>query len=390
MTQNNYLSNLIKDLTPTEVFDYYDEPRFYSCHDKVGQVFLVYWIDETDNYDSWLYLRVSPERYSSLKSGNISIAKVLSTPEEGFAFVVNNYGTHFSAEEISSKNIEPDWLPPIDRYLNLHESALPSKTLPEKTLSAVEIARRSDREVIDLAFGKLYNGYEMGCGKLGKLLDSFQNVIYAFSCGKEFDGRRVPEKIKFNNEFLATGLFASSFGIRLQSKGSNVFSDNETTNAIETLAHLISTLEYPEAMSAELHHLSILARSRFKHLLRVLVDSEVSIKTDWGSPSGRTLQSQVSIHEIVRALRKLEETDDATTRVVERPANLVGVDVESDFFALKIESNEIIKGKLSKSISNRQFDVPCRIIAKLEESCVIDPLTDKEKWSYVLVDFEKT
>ncbi len=389
MTQNNYLNNLIKDLTPIEVFDYYDGPRFYSCRDKVGQVFLVYWIDETDDYDSWLYLRVSSERYSSLKSGNISIAKTLSTPEEGFAFVVNNYGARFSIEEISTVNIEPDWLPPIDRYLSLHESALLTKTLPEKTLSAVEIAKRSNRQVIDVAFDKQSNTYEMGCGKLGRLLDSFQNVIYALACDSMSSVRRVPENIKFNSEVLVTGLFASSFGVRLQSRCGDVFSNDETASEIENLAKLISILENPEKVPEVLHSFNILARSRFKHLLQVLVNSEVSIKVDWGSPSGRALQSKASFNEILRALQKLEETDEATTDTVKRPANLVGVDVQSDFFALIVEGNEIIKGKLSEGASKRNFDIPSQIIAELKASCVIDPLTDKEKWSYVLVDFEK-
>lgn len=389
MSQSDYFKSLIRDLTPIEIFDYYDIPRFYSCRDKVGQIFLVYWIDETDDYDSWLYLRVSEERYSSLKNGNISVAKVLSNPEEGFAFVISNFGSDFSIEEISTVDIDPEWIPPDDYYLSLHESATP-KTLPEKTLSAVELARRSDRQVVDLAFVKQDNVYEMGCGKLGKLLDSFQNVITALSCGEQFNGRRIPEKIKFDSEILATGLFASSFGVRLQSKGGDIFSDDDRTNATKMLAHLLSSLQQPKKLPEELHRFNILARSRFKYLLNVLVNSEVSIKSDWGSPSGETLQSQISFSEIKLALQQLEESDSPTTQTVIRPAKLVGVDIESDFFALKIENNEIIKGKLSISVSERQFDVPCQINAKLEESCAIDPLTDKEKWSYVLVDFEKT
>lgn len=384
MSRSDYLSSLIKNLTPIQVFDYYDGPKFYSCSDKIGQVFLVYWIDETNEHSSWLYLRISPERYLSLKNGNVSIAEALSNPEEGSAFIVKNYGLDFSVEEISAAHIEPDWLPPINDYLHLKES-----TLPEKTLSAVEIAERLNRQVIDLAFDKLSNTYQMGCGKLGKLLDSFQNVIYALACDAQLDVRRVPEVIKFNSEILVTGLFASSFGIRLQSKNSELFSSDETTNAIEALVNLISTLETPEKVPEELHRFNILARSRFKHLLRVLVDSEVSIKADWGSPFGKTLQSRASFNKIARSLKKLEETDAATKNTIERSATLVGVDVESDFFALKIEGNEIIKGKLSKSVSSRNFDVPSPIIAELEESCVIDPLTDREKWSYILIDFKR-
>jgi hypothetical protein len=234
-----------------------------------------------------------------------------------------------------------------------------------------------------------HDGVENKFTVLGRLLDSLQNVIYALACDSRPSVRRVPEDIKFKSEVLVTGLFASSFGVRLQSRCGDVFSNDETASAIETLAKLISTLENPEKVPDVLHSFNILARSRFKHLLQVLVNSEVSIKTDWGSPSGGALQSQASFNEIWRALQKLEETDEATTDTVKRPANLVGVDVQSDFFALIVEGNEIIKGKLSKVVSKRHFDIPSQIIAELKESCVIDPLTDKEKWSYVLIDFEK-
>jgi hypothetical protein len=384
MAQNNYLTRLVKDLVPFEMFDYYDGPKFYSCQDKVGQLFLIYWIDETDDINSWLYLRVSQERYNALKVGNVSIAYTLTHPEEGAAFVVNTRGGRgeFTIEEISPEQVLPEWLPPQNDFLNL---AAP--TLPEKIINASEVAKRSNRQVIDLAFDKLSNSYEMGCGKLGKLLDAIQNVIYALACGAVMDIRRVPEEVKFKSEVLVTGLFASSFGVRLQSKSCDIFSTDEAATAIESLAKLIASLKAPELIPFELHYYNVLARSRFKHFLRILIDSQVSIKIDWGTPMGHSNQSKVSFNEILKALKKLEETDEATKTTIKRNGNLLGVDIESDFFALKIENNEIIKGRLAKSVSARHFDVPSWINATLEESCIIDPLTDREKWSYTLLDF---
>ena len=109
MSQSNYLKNIIKNLTPIDVFDYYDGPRFYSCQDKFSQVFLVYWIDEAEDHDSWLYLRVSQERYLSLKNGLLSVAEVLKNPEENCAFIVKNYSNDFSVMEIGTKEIEKEF-----------------------------------------------------------------------------------------------------------------------------------------------------------------------------------------------------------------------------------------------------------------------------------------
>lgn len=388
MSQSDYIKSLIKDLTPVEIFDYYDGPRFYSCQDKLGHLFLIYWIDEVEDYDSWLYLRVSQRRYLSLKNGDISVADVLSNPEEGFAFFVKNYDHDFLVEEIPSIDVQADWLPPNDYCLNLQDAVLPSKTLPEKTLSAVELANLSSRQVLDIALNKLDNEYEMGCGKLGKLLNSFQSLIYALSCDKHFDSDKIPESIQFKSEVLVTGLFASSFGIRLQSKVGDVFFNDPTADAIENFGYLISKLSDSENILSEIRQLNIPARKRFKLFLQALVNSNVSIKLDWGSPSGKALQSQATTAEIGRVLRQLE-TDKTAEPSIDKRATLVGVNVESKHFTLKLDNDETINGTLSESISTQCFDVPCQIIAKLERSLKIDSLTDKEVWSYILVSFEK-
>lgn len=380
MSRTEHLVRLLSGMSPIEVFDYYDGPRFYSCRDVVGQLYIVYWIDETDQGVEWLYVRTSPERYASLRQGAVSIAFALSNPEEGSGFVVRGQQGAFSVEEVPQERIDLEWLPPAEERL-----AMPVRSLPEKTAEAVDAAVGSHRHVFDLAFDKASNVYEIGAGKLGRLLDAVQNTIYALACEADRDVRRVPEEVKFNSEVLVTSLFASSFGVRLQTKGADLFSSDESARALQTLTELIDAVSEPESISRELHKLNILGRSRFKHLLRVMVDAEVSVKADWGSPAGATSKAFASYSQITLALQKLEATDAATTRTVEWTGRLVGVDVQSDFFALVVDDNEVIKGKLSTAIANRQFAVPSRIVATVEETCIVDPLTDREKWSYVLL-----
>lgn len=116
MSQADYIVRLVNDLKPLEIFDYYDGPKFYSCQDKAGQLYLVYWIDEVNDLNSWLYLRVSQERYNALKVGNISIANVLSCPEDGSAFIVDTHADSFSVREISFNEIISEWLPEKDDF----------------------------------------------------------------------------------------------------------------------------------------------------------------------------------------------------------------------------------------------------------------------------------
>ena len=381
MNRRDDMRSLIRGLVPVEVFDYYDGPRFYSCRDVVGQLYLVYWVDESEAGTSWLYLRISLERYAALKRGDVPIADALSKPEDESVLIVRSCGQEFLVEQLTAAEIEPDWLPdPQDRL------AIGHAALPTRLSSPADLAPRVRRQVFDVAFEKISNTYEMAAGKLGRLLEAFQNTIYALSCDPTLDIRRVPEETKQRSELMVTGLFASSFGVRLQTKGAGLFEADDTERALLTLAELIDALSAPESLTENLHQLNILARSRFKHLLRVLVDSQVSVKADWATPLGRARQSRASFADISLSLQKLEASDAATSRVVERSVRLVGVDVQSDFFAVVLDDGEVIKGKLAKGLASKHFEVPSLIKAKLEETSVVDPLTDREKWTYILLD----
>lgn len=381
MSRSEYIREIIKDLKPVEVFDFYDEPTFYSCQDKTGQLYIVYWADQEQESKSWLYIKISKERYVQLKNGNITIFNALSQPEEGFAYIVKAADSDYSVSQLECVNIQIEWLPPQDDKLSI-----PTPSLPEKLNSAREISLATLRQVLDLAFERTANYYELGCGRLGKLLDATQNTLFALACDQKYDIRRVPEEIKYQSEALVTGLFASSFGVRLQSRTADLFSGDKAATASELLATLLSDSVAPEVVTERLKSFNVLTRSRFKHLIRVLVEAEVSLKTDWGSPSGKSISSRTSHRELARTLAALDRTDEATTQKTERPGKLVGVDVESDFFALMLEDKEIIKGRLAKSLVSHHFEIPSMVVANLEETCIIDPLTEREKWSYVLVN----
>lgn len=115
MPRSEYIRELIPDLKPVEVFDFYDEPTFYSCQDKTGQLFIVYWADEENESKSWLYIKISKERYVQLKNGNITIFSALSQPEEGFAYLVKAVNSDYSVSQLECASILTEWLPPPRR-----------------------------------------------------------------------------------------------------------------------------------------------------------------------------------------------------------------------------------------------------------------------------------
>ncbi|MEQ1519153.1 MAG: hypothetical protein ABL931_21970, partial [Usitatibacteraceae bacterium] len=173
---------------------------------------------------------------------------------------------------------------------------------------------------------------------------------------------------------------------RLESKQGDLIGDGKPEQAVRALVELLDKTDSPDAVVQALKTHSVLARSRFKHFLAVSVEAGLAVKTEWASPNGDRTESRSTFGDLRATLNRLNETEDATTEIATYAGKLVGVDIESDFFAIKVaETGLLIKGKLAKSLESQHFEVPSQVIATIEESCVVDPLTEKDKWTNTLV-----
>ena len=231
MSQHSYLNIEIKKLKPWEVFDFFEGPRFYSCKNKTGQIYLVHWVDEINDCDVWLYSKVSFEKYCALKNKKIDIRSCFENPEEGFSYLVSVASCNeFNINLIKPEEYDLEWLPDDGEFLDYDT---PSTSLPTKIVDVQEAAVANSRQVLDLAFSKKHQTYEIASETLGKILTSVQNFIYSSACPNDLDVRRVPEHVKDENMLMVSGLFASSFGVRLQSKNSDLFSGSHQNNNLQ-------------------------------------------------------------------------------------------------------------------------------------------------------------
>ncbi|KDE39782.1 Phage protein [Nitrincola lacisaponensis] len=389
MPQHNYLSVEVKNLKPWEIFDFFEGPRFYSCKNKTGQIYLVHWVDYINDSDVWLYSKVSFEKYCALKNNTIDIRSSFEKPEEGFSYLVTVASTNeFNIDLISPENYDPEWLPDEGEFL---EYDTPSTTLPQKVVSNQEAAVANSRQVLDLAFSKAHQTYEIASDELGKILTTLQNYLFSSACPSDIDIRRVPEHVKDENTLMVTGLFASSFGVRLQSKNSDLFPDSSQNRNLHKFMELLTATEEGNRVLKVVKGYNLLSRVRYKAVLKELVAAGVSVKSEWSDPHGNSISSKISFDQIKQALRQLEEDDSSDTQTTKyQDIRLVGVDIENDFFAVVKNDGELLKGKLDKSLESYQFNVPSIVNATIEETCKINPVTDKEKWLYKLIAIEQS
>lgn len=76
-------------LTFKNIYEFFEEPRFFSVTNEVGGTFIVYWIGDEDEYDKWYIVPISRERLELLERKRIDLYSSLVYQEQKIFHQVN-------------------------------------------------------------------------------------------------------------------------------------------------------------------------------------------------------------------------------------------------------------------------------------------------------------
>lgn len=95
------------ELRMIEVYVYYDGPRLFSCRNAAGTYFFGLFVDEDAASETFLFAPASPERWASVRAGNLPLAAAFRQPEDNGVF-----------RQVLALDADPsarvDWLPVED------------------------------------------------------------------------------------------------------------------------------------------------------------------------------------------------------------------------------------------------------------------------------------
>lgn len=110
---------LLGQLDLIEVYEYYDQPVLYSCKNEKGQIFIAVCSDEEEEYEIWLYAKVSLKRFELIRTGKISLFETFAKPESDLLYrVVAPFRGDTSTSVVRAESISNEQLPRPGEYLN--------------------------------------------------------------------------------------------------------------------------------------------------------------------------------------------------------------------------------------------------------------------------------
>lgn len=398
-----------------DIYVYYDKPHLFSCKNKTGQRYLAICSDEDDDSERWLYVPISSKKLRKVKTGQITVYSAFKEPEDGTLFDVRIYFSNNmdSAEIIKPEALDDSDLPDKDTFLNcdnnelavvsdyhssiqealisdLFDASTRLVSLPELDIDSLNIAMATSRDVLDICLevdGK--HEKEISCDNLGAVLVNLQSLIYSLAYKDNKFRGRVPKDIKDKNIMKVVMCHAASFGILLQSNESaDILGETPSTNSLKLLSTLLSAKNQKEELTKLKDEVSPKAFYKYRNFLSSLVDGNMDIKVGIASANKYCNDIEFKQAEIYSTIDILESDFDNTTSINTYIGDLVGINTKKNTFMFISSNDDYYSGTLANELLKNKYTVPSKVEVVIKECLEINPMTQREKVYYELLEIK--
>lgn len=344
---------ILGTLALVEVFEYYDFPRLFTCRSASGQHYVAVSTFDDEVESHWIYLPVSSLRLESIHHGGISLRQAFRAPEGGYLVKVTCYSSERRPEVAYTlpEQVPEDDLPSADYTV----SAVRPNIAIDLSLSAQQVATATRRETFNYRiFPESANTHEVPARKLGGILTSTQELIDALgqaSQGEPTVRGPLPADLLQKTRVNVSHSFPGSFGVQFRAaQFSDLLGESALAAAMGELANLLLAQDYEDLLSNKLHSLKGRVASKYRRLLKELVDIDSGIDLEWGSVEQNAGgKFQLTASQVRSAYTIVDRIDIAMAEEVTVAGKLVG-------FNSRTKRYEILSGDDGRTYAGRVAD----------------------------------
>ena len=376
-----------------EVYEFYDQPILFSCRNASDAIFMGVFADEDDDFETWLYVGISPHRFNQIRSGAIDLHDAFSDVEDGIIYqikVPHDEQMPLSTP-IPSAEIPDDMLPLPGEFMNLETS-----TLPELDEDIERKSRQIRQEIfsIDLNFDGEFRT-EAPTNALSDILGSFQDTMDAvgesLTEGSNVRGP-IPGDVLSDMQTSVTRIGPGSFKLELASTQlTDMFGESICGDAMQELVDLLKIGSNPTELKEHLIRLKSRVANRYVSLLESLSGVVRDTKIVWASPKeGRGDSAHLPASVARETIDIIEQFEDLLKSDHDVEGTLIGVFTDNKTFGIEAQDGTIYKGKILDEAFHAASSATIseRYIATIREVISIQPVTEKTKTDYHLVKLE--
>src|SRR5690606_5395612 len=278
------LQELPLSLTVVDAFDFREEPILLLEKDVIGNSYLSYLVESTEDSEKRIYLQVSNERLSSILENEISIRNAFSNPENRFIYFAEfslNDGEPISAYLIPGQvfsNINP-----IDKAYKVEINYVFNKPI----LNEFEILSYSERKqklIFDfyLQSQNLVNNIKPFA--IYKVLTPIVEIIKSLL---SFDNRNADRILAFSN------IRQSSLGITIEINYSNDLFLEKESEVMETIIQLLNAQEKSDFESIISKATNERYIKEYTTIIKTIIENNANLHTAYANPISKKIMTSI-------------------------------------------------------------------------------------------------
>ncbi|MEW9122033.1 MAG: DUF6575 domain-containing protein [Thermotaleaceae bacterium] len=304
-----------------EHYLFYDRPFIFLCEDKVSNKFVVHLVDDDERSEKWFFVPTSNLRVEAVRTGRISLRDSIINAETGVIWEVTTPfdGSEGSALIRNCSSLTETDLPGPNAVLSL-----PDNRLPKKNIDAKKEADQLYRDVLFLYLNDGEHSQLINADHLGLILLRSQGLLHSLIDTDGSSKGRISKSTKEKATMYYAGDFAASVGIKLEAKSNELF-DSPIQSALELFIDLLDASTDKELLINLLSNVQKRSIARYRFLLQSLLQANVSIKAEWGSPKKGIKVASLTLDQINHAIDIMDLEGEDVTQKIKLVGDLVGL-----------------------------------------------------------------
>ncbi len=379
-----------------EIFDFYDIPRLFIGTNQIGQLFIIYNLDDDRVKTEWYYLPVSEERICNLKTGSMDLRTALLSPELGFLYSISIGYIDGDSQiaVVTSESINQEWLPEAGETLYSENS---NSSLVAPALSAK--ATRLNRECLDLRM--MFPRSDAFCApmrQLGNLWVSLQQLVDNL-CAVA-DGivpnkyGKLPIQLTMQSELLVEASYVGSYGSHIiATNQAAMVQDSPLTGGLTQLSTLLDDGLGSKDIRSVLEPLGVRCATRYRVLLEQLAAARVDVEIQRASPNGTHNSCSKMGKDMARFIAdQVKAVETELSDQYKIPCIITAYSSTNNTFGMEyLEDGTRISGKVEKEAIPPEMHVTIldRYVASIREIVEVNATTGEEKRKHSLTKLEE-
>lgn len=233
----------------------------------------------------------------------------------------------------------------------------------------VDTGRISNRVLIGLL-----NGFQT-------MMDDISNVLV----GANGSRGQLNDYAKEIADFEVCGVFAGSFGVRLEKNYHQVEITNQSLKTNDVLQEFFNILENSSDGEKLIERISPYGQrtvKQYRQWLKQMKDDSINIELNWTNEISEKRRMDIKYSDISDVIYTLDSISEIRNEDIVLSGVLTGINIRTNTFELRTEDNKIIKGKslletLIDGSDKIGSDIKATLVKSVSQSSVCG---EKETW----------